>query len=405
MDSQDSQASNEKGGPIIIAGGGIGGLSAAIAMARKGIRVHIVERQAEFSTAGAGIQLGPSATRLLRSWGVAGALERRAGAPDCIRVYDGLSGSRLTSLPLGAYAESRYGAPYWIAHRADLQAALLATAQELPEITISRSFIFERCDVTAQGVTVGAQNGATVSGKALVGADGVHSVTRKALFGHYRLLFSGRTAWRALIPANQAPAPVCENNVGLWLAPHAHFVHYPVEAGRTISLVAVIADDPAPEGWGAPASAAALAPHFSRWSSEVRSLLRSVNTWKRWSLMRLNSPLPRWSQGPVTLLGDAAHPVMPFLASGGVLAIEDAATLAEEVAKSPDDVAAAFHRYELVRLPRAHRVQSESWRNGLIYHSAGLVRWARNKFISRRQPEALLARNDWLYAYRASSEA
>jgi salicylate hydroxylase len=225
------------------------------------------------------------------------------------------------------------------------------------------------------------------------------------LFGHYKLLFSGKTAWRALLPAEQAPAPISENVVGLWLAPHAHFVHYPVERGKTISLVAVIGDDPAPEGWGAPASATSLAPHFSRWTNDVRSLLRSVDSWKRWSLMRLSAPLPKWSQGPVTLLGDAAHPVMPFLASGGVLAIEDAAILAEELGGSPEDPTGAFRRYEQVRLPRTQRVQSESWRNGLIYHSAGMVRWVRNKMLTRRPPENLLARNDWLYAYRASSEA
>lgn len=404
MGSPESSEPAGKNGPVIIAGGGIGGLSTAIAMARKGIPVHLIERESEFSTAGAGIQLGPSATRLLRSWGVDAALAPLAGAPDFVRVYDGLSGACLTSLPLGSYAEARYGAPYWIAHRADLHAALLATVGQLPEVTVTRSFTFEHCNVADQGVTVTAKTGATVVGKALVGADGVHSLVRKALFGRHKLLFSGKTAWRALIPADQAPAPIGENSVGLWLAPHAHFVHYPVNGGKIISLVAVIADDPAPEGWGTPASAASLAPHFSRWTGEVRSLLRSVDGWKRWSLMRLDTPLPRWSQGPVTLLGDAAHPVLPFLASGGVLAIEDAATLAEEFAKSPDDPASAFHRYELARLPRAHRVQSESARNGLIYHAAGLVRWARNKLISHRPPESLLARNDWLYAFRATSE-
>jgi salicylate hydroxylase len=399
-------ASTENHNPVIIAGGGIGGLSTAIALARKGISVHLIERDAEFSTAGAGIQLGPSATRLLRAWGVDKALLPRAGTPEYLRVYDGLSGACLTRMPLGAYAESRYGAPYLIAHRADLHAALRTTAEQFPNIEISRPFAFDHCDISGQGLKVTNKDGATVSGKALIGADGVHSLVRKALFSsHYKLLFSGKTAWRALLPAAQAPASMAENVVGLWLAPHAHFVHYPIEGGKTISFVAVIGDDPAPEGWGVSASATSLAPHFSRWTSEVRALLRSIDSWKRWSLMRLSHPLPRWSEGPVTLLGDAAHPVMPFLASGGVLAIEDAATLAEELGKTPDEPAAAFRRYEAARMPRTHHVQSESSRNGLIYHSAGLVRWARNKLITRRPPESLLARNDWLYSYRAGSEA
>jgi salicylate hydroxylase len=396
--------STEDRSAVIVAGGGIGGLSTAIALARKGIPVRLIERDAEFSTAGAGIQLGPSATRLLRAWGVDKALLPRAGTPEGIRVYDGLSGACLTRMPLGAYAESRYGAPYLIAHRADLHAALRTTAEQFPNIDISRSFAFDHCDVTDQGLKVTNKDGAAINGRALIGADGVHSLVRKALFSHYKLFFSGKTAWRALLPADQAPAPMAENIVGLWLAPHAHFVHYPIEGGKTISLVAVIGDDPAPEGWGVLASATSLAPHFSRWTSEVRALLRSIDSWKRWSLMRLSNPLPRWSEGPVTLLGDAAHPVMPFLASGGVLAIEDAATLAEELSKTPDEPAAAFQRYEATRIPRTRRVQSESWRNGLIYHSAGLVRWARNKLITKRPPETLLTRNDWLYSYRAAPE-
>lgn len=395
----------DKDGAIIVAGGGIGGLSAAIALARKGIPVHVIEREAAFSTAGAGIQLGPSATRLLRAWGVADAVAPRVAAPDHVRVYDALSGRCLTSLPLGAHAEARYGAPYWVVHRADLQAALLEVAQTHGGIELTRGFAFEHGAVGASGLTVTGRDGATAKGRALVGADGVHSQVRKALFSHYRLMFTGKTAWRAMLPAERAPAFAAENVVGLWLAPHGHLVHYPVEGGKTISMVAVIVDDEAPEGWGVPASVTSLVPHFSRWTREVRSLLRSVDGWKRWSLMRLTSPLPRWTQGPVTLLGDAAHPVLPFLASGGVLAIEDAAVLAEEVAKTPDDLVAAFHRYERVRMARTQRVYSESWRNGLIYHCAGLVRWARNKVMTRQPPEALLARNDWLYGYRAAAES
>ncbi len=384
---------------ILIAGGGIGGLSLAIALARQGRETHVLERSDVFSEAGAGIQLGPNATRILQGWDVMQALQPDLVTPESLSVFDGLNGIRLATVPLGATASEIYGAPYCVIHRADLQKGLLATARSHPQIRITTGFELTRYVSTSEGVSVHAATGDVVRGQALVAADGITSRVRKQLNPDARLQFSGKTAWRTLLEPNAVPSLGPQPRSGLWLAPNAHLVHYPVRAGTAINIVAVIEDRWSRKGWNTRADAAELLPHYQTWAQPARVALRAASTWRKWALFEL-PPLARWSDGNVALLGDAAHPMLPFLAQGGVMAIEDAATLARELTRADTTVAAAFRRYEALRKARATRVQRASKQNGRIYHLSGAGRWGRNLVLRSRKPEALLRRLDWLYGFR-----
>ncbi len=219
---------------------------------------------------------------------------------------------------------------------------------------------------------------------------------RKTLAPGARLHFSGATAFRGLLPLKDLPSPFGDPVVGLWLGPKAHLVHYPVRGGEALNVVAVTDGGQEVQGWNQAGDASSLLSGFTRWCKESKSLLEAVEAWRRWSLYRL-APLPYWSSGAVTLLGDAAHPVLPFLAQGAGLAIEDAVAVAASLAAEPDDPAAAFHRYEVLRRPRATRVQRQSKRFGWIYHLRGPARLARNFALQRRSEQTALSQFDWLY--------
>ncbi len=382
--------------PVLIAGGGIGGLSASIALAKHGIASCILERSSFTEESGAGIQLGPNATRLLRTLGVLEAVEPAAFRPDAICLFDGVSGRRLATVPLKSEAERRYGAPYLTLHRADLHAALLSVAKTLAPVELRDGFDLAQVEPGPKTVAARRIGGPGAEGSALIGADGLWSAVRKTVVPGARLRFSGATAYRGLLPLGDLPSPFADPVVGLWLGPKAHLVHYPVRGGKALNLVAVTEGGQEVQGWNQSGDAASLLSGFTRWCKESKSLLERVEAWRRWSLYRL-PPLPYWSSGAVTLLGDAAHPVLPFLAQGAGLAIEDAVTLAATLATEPDEPAAAFHRYELLRRPRTTRLQQQSKRFGWLYHLRGPARLARNFALRRRSEETALAKFDWLY--------
>lgn len=388
--------------PVLIAGGGIGGLSAAIALAQRGIDTAVLERSTFTEESGAGIQLGPNATRVLRTLGVLEAIEPAAFRPEAICLFDGVSGRRLTTVPLKPYAETRYGAPYLTLHRADLHAGLLAVAKTLAPVELQPGFDLAQIEPGPKTVAARRIGGPGAEGSALIGADGLWSAVRKFVAPGARLRFSGATAFRGLPPLSGLPSPFADPVVGLWLGPKAHLVHYPVRGGEALNVVAVTEGGQEVQGWNQSGDAASLLSGFTHWCKESKSLLERVEAWRRWSLYRL-APLPYWSSGAVTLLGDAAHPVLPFLAQGAGLAIEDAITLAATLAAEPDDPAAAFHRYELLRRPRATRLQQQSKRFGWLYHLRGPARLARNFALRRRSEETALAKFDWLYGETALS--
>ena len=386
-------------GPVLIAGGGIGGLSLAIGLAHRGIPCRILERRTELVEAGAGIQLGPNAVGVLQRLGVASRLEPLVGKPQGIRVYQGRSGRLLTKLPLGSWIAERHGAPYWVAHRADLHTALLQTAQSLAQIEIVTGSEVHSFEPTGGGLEVHSADGRVDSGTVLVGADGIWSAIRRQLWPEAKLTYSGKTAARALVETQRAPAPFRDAVTGVWLSPAGHIVHYPVRGSSESAVVVILKEDWPGEGWGLPVDRLALLEKLHPFPGALTSFLALAEDWRCWPLYD-PAPLKRWTRGPVTLLGDAAHPVLPFLAQGGALAIEDAETLAAALETWRSEPLTALAHYERVRQPRAVRMQQESRRNGQIYHLPQPASMARDLALRAIPGQQIMARYDWIYGWK-----
>jgi salicylate hydroxylase len=384
---------------IIIAGAGIGGLTAALAVARAGYRVVVLEQAARLEEAGAGIQLSPNATRILSDLGLAERLRPHAVAPEAIQIR-AASGQPIQRIPLGQTAQQRYGAPYWVIHRADLQAVLVAAATENPDITLRLGIRAEDFALHQHGLTVQTRGDHALDeqGIALIGADGVWSSLRAPMGDRSLPAFAHRTAWRATVPAAQLTEEFRAPVTGLWLGRDAHLVHYPIKGGAMVNIVAIIRDDWNESGWSAPGRFGDLAPRFGSFAPEARALLAMPERWQKWALFDRAPSLPR-RKGPVTLLGDAAHPMLPFLAQGGAMGIEDAAVLAQCL-RQDDDIARALRSYERRRQRRVARVQREARRNAWRYHLAGPLGFARNTVLGAMGGEKLLARYDWLYDWK-----
>ena len=386
---------------VIISGAGIGGLSLALALTRQGFRAVVVEQSERLDEAGAGIQLSPNATRVLIALGLQECLKRSVVTPTMIRLLRARNGRAITSIPLGSSAEARYGAPYWVIHRADLQAALIGTLQETADFTLRLGFRVEDFAVHVNGVTVeGRGQSGTLDehGIAFVAADGLWSTMRQRLGDPRRPRFSGRAAWRATVPADRVQPAFREPVTTLWLGRDAHLVHYPVKGGDMINIVAIVRDESRLRGWSAAGSSGEILARFAHWDVAARTLLGAPDAWHRWSLFDRPRGFRRGS-GPITLLGDAAHPMLPFLAQGGAAAIEDAAVLAACLAGSSDHPDLAMRRYEKLRRRRAARLQHEARRNGRLYHLAGLAAAVRNAVLRVRGGKRVLARYDWIYGW------
>ncbi len=381
--------------PILIAGGGIGGLTAALALSRNGIASRVFERSAESEQSGSGIQLGPNATRILIDLGLGDALDQVSCRPDAIRFFDGVGGGELTHMPLGETIERRHGAPYLVMLRQDLRDVLREAVERVPGASFEAPVEIESFSDGEDGVEVRSVNGDRYASSALIGADGMWSRVRSAIHsGEPR--FAGYAAWRALLPMDGLPPPFADNATGVWLGPSAHIVHYPVKSGAALNLVAVVREGRARSGWNNLGAPGGLARHFSGWCDPVRATLARAAKWRGWSLYRMRTPR-HWSKGHVTLLGDAAHPVLPYLAQGAALAIEDADYLARALKVHESDVASALERYSEAHTKRALRVQRHAARLGALYHLRGPARLIRNRVLAASQPERLLADLDWLY--------
>jgi salicylate hydroxylase len=386
---------------IIIAGAGIGGLTAALTLTRAGYRAVVLEQAARLEEAGAGIQLSPNATRVLFELGLADRLRPLAVAPEAIRIIQGRSGRDIVRVPLGSAAEQRYGAPYWVIHRADLQAVLATAIEQSPDVTLWLGVRVEDFAMHQHGITAqarGAEGVRDEQGIALIGADGLWSAVRTRLGDRKQPTFAQRTAWRAVVPAALLPAEFRAPVTSLWLGRDAHLVHYPVKGGRELNIVAIIRDDWHEPGWSAPGKPAALAPRFAGFAPAARALIALPERWQKWALFDRPARRVR-AQGPVTLLGDAAHPMLPFLAQGGAMAIEDAAVMAQCLGRG-DDPAHALRAYESARQRRVARVQREARQNSWRYHLSGPLAFARDALLATLGGDRMLQRYDWLYRWR-----
>jgi salicylate hydroxylase len=389
---------------ILIAGAGIGGLTAALALAHSGYRVVIAEQAERLSDIGAGLQLSPNATRILQALGVAERLAATAVIPEGLSVRSARSGAEIAYMPIGQAMEFRYGAPYWMLHRGDLQAALADAVSEQPDVVLKLGAKVEDLALHANGITAQLRDARGVTDErvpALIGADGLWSTIRVQLGDKAKATFRNRTAWRALVPASAVPDDIRRPVTRLWLGRNAHLVHYPVRGGTLINVVAIVADRWNAPGWSAPGARDELLRHFTRarWAREARDLVEKPESWMKWALFDRNDvSFP--GHGPATLLGDAAHPMLPFLAQGAAMAIEDAAVLAQCLASPAADPAPAMRRYEAIRQTRVRRVQQEALANSRTYHMSGPAALARNLAMHLMGGERLRARYDWIYDWR-----
>ena len=390
---------------VLVAGAGIAGLTAALALARAGLRTTVFEQAARLEETGAGIQLAPNATRVLIALGLRDWLATSVMTPRAIRVMAGGSGREIVRIPLGEAIERRYGAPYWTIHRGDLQAALAEQAQAESDIKLKLDARVEDFAAHSKGISVIVRSRGQLGderGMALIGADGLWSTIGAKLHRNYRPRFAHRTAWRALVPAEAVPEEFRAPLVHLWLGLDAHLVHYPVKGGRLINLVGIVRDQWNGQGWSAAGNRDEILRHFARfsWAEKARALIALPERWLKWALFARRLPFGGGS-GVVTLIGDAAHPALPFLAQGAGMAIEDAAVLAALLGNRGLAPAQALRAYENARRSRTARVQQVSRKQGRLYGLSGPEALARNVAMRIMGGERLRTRYDWLYSWRA----
>ncbi len=391
-------------GHVAIAGGGIGGLTAALAMLRLGIEVTVYEQAGELRELGAGVQISSNGTRVLAALGLGDAM-KRAGvvvAGKEIRLWS--TGQAWKLFDLGAVSVERYGAPYLMFHRGDLHALLLEAIRSLRPGAVQ---LGRRCEGVTQdpdGATLHFEGGEHTRAPVVFGADGVQSRLRASLFGADRPEFTGIVAWRGLVPREKVPPGVRLDAGTNWVGPGGHVVHYPVRGGALMNFVGILErDDWRVESWTVQGSRDELANDFRGWHGDVHGMIRSIDVPYKWALFS-RPPMPRWTQGRVTLLGDACHSMLPMLAQGAVMAIEDGMVAARCVAKygaQPE----ALEAYEAVRRERANRAVSGSAENARRFHNPDLAHAAgAEAYVSREwQEEKVKARYEWLFTYDANS--
>ncbi|MDQ2963584.1 MAG: 3-hydroxybenzoate 6-monooxygenase [Pseudomonadota bacterium] len=391
-------ASARNAEPVVIAGGGIGGLACALALAIKGFHALVLEQAQEFGEIGAGIQLAPNAWSALDALGVGEDVKREAVFIERLLMMDGLSGETVIDIPLDARFRKRYGNPYAVTHRADIHRSLLeackARADRLELRTHSKVVGF---DLAHQGVSVELAGGERIAAAALVGADGWRSAVRERIVGDGEPPVSGHMCYRAVLPIDDMPKDLQWAAATLWAGPNTHIVHYPLRGWKLFNLVATVVRGRAGTGHNEEAPPEEVLPLFARNCDTPLALLRVPKAFRRW-MLRFREPVENWSRGPVTLLGDAAHLMLQYFAQGAAMAMEDAIALAAAADAADGDFAASFQRYQALRLVRASRVQISSRMLGLLYHADGVSRLVRNDVYCGRPAERYYDALDWIFS-------
>jgi salicylate hydroxylase len=384
---------------ISIVGGGIGGLAAALACSRAGSTIKLFECSQEFTEVGAGIQMGPNVVRVLQAWGLNDALKSVASFPDRLQVRSANSGAELGVLRLGATAVQRYGAPYVTIHRADLHALLQAALKCRTDVELNLDSEMVAFAQNESGVKFQTASGRQVESDLLLGADGLWSQVRQQLLDDGVPVATGHLAYRAMVPQKVLPAKLRSQHITAWLGPQLHVVQYPVRGGDWLNVVAVVQGDMVGdiEYWDHAANVVKLRRSMAQTCLPLRELIHAIEHWRLWGLS-IRPPARganEFARGRVALLGDAAHPMLPYLAQGAGMAIEDAQTLAQCLQDDLLPVPDALLRYANARWQRNARVQARATRNGQIFHATGLIRWGRDaamKLLGER-----LLDLPWLY--------
>lgn len=382
--------------PILIAGGGIGGLAAALVLAQDGYPVTVLEQSASFGEIGAGIQLGPNIFKMFDYLGLTQAIHDVAYFPPGLGMNDIRTGEKVVRVPLGDVARAAYGFPYGVIYRADLHEVFLKACQALSGVTLRTGTKLASFEQHADAVRVHLEGGEVLEGAALIGADGLWSRVREAVVGDGKPRVSGHIAYRAVLKRQDVPPHLWNDDVLLWGGEKTHLVTYPLRRGELFNLVAVFHSNKYDEGWNTFGDTAELNERFAQAVPQVRELLSMIETWKMWVLCD-REPVKNWSDRRVTLLGDAAHPMLQYLAQGAGQAIEDAVVLREALRATQGHVERALQKYQQARYLRTGRVQLTARFYGDIYHASGVQRELRNQMFQSGTESAGFAGLKWMY--------
>jgi len=387
--------------PVLVAGGGIGGLAAALALVRQGFQVTVLEQAAEIGEIGAGIQLGPNAFHAFDALGVGDKTRSRAVFTDYMVMHDAIDEYQVGKIPTDENFRKRFGNPYAVIHRQDIHNSLLEGARETGKVEFHTSCRVESIEQDAGSVTVTCGNGKTFTGQALIGADGVRSVVR-AQYVNDPPRVTGHVVYRAVVDEKDFPDNLKWNAASIWVGPNCHLVHYPLRGGKEYNVV-VTFHSRGKEEWGVTeGSKEEVQSYFQEICPKARQLIDLPKSWKRWATAD-REPIPQWTFGRATLLGDAAHPTTQYMAQGACMALEDAVTLGEALRTCDKDWGRALDLYQRSRITRTARIVLSGREMGRLYHAKGVERLVRNSLWKGRTPERFYDAMEWLYGWNVNN--
>jgi 2-polyprenyl-6-methoxyphenol hydroxylase-like FAD-dependent oxidoreductase len=394
-------AASSEAPQVLVAGGGIGGIAAALALVRRGFAVKVLEQAAELGEIGAGIQLGPNAFAAFDALGIGEIARAKAVYTDEMVMHDALDETLVGRIPTGEAFRKRFGNPYAVIHRADVHGSLLEGAKASDRIEVATSTQVQRVEQDDTGVTVFDARGNRHRGVALIGADGVKSAVRRQYVGDDARV-SGHVVYRAVVDRADFPKDLQWNAASIWVGPNCHLVHYPLRGGEQYNVVVTFHSREREEWSVREGSREEVQSYFEGICPRARQLIDLPKDWKRWATAD-REPIGQWNFGRATLLGDAAHPTLQYLAQGACMAMEDAVTLGEALRVHDNDFAKAFEHYQRSRVARTARIVLSAREMGRIFHAKGVERLVRNGLWTGRSPERFYDAMEWLYGWRVDN--